>query len=97
MGAARVDSKGHAYKGSQRQVQTWVNHHPDELNSAILRELPLLAASEPQITWQSPLRNDHYREYRDAAFLKQIGHPELADRLAEFWPSRGPVWDGFAT
>ena len=49
MGAARVDSKGHAYKGSQRQVQTWVNHHPDELNSAIAtaKKIDKLAPQAP--------------------------------------------------
>jgi hypothetical protein len=93
----RVDEAGRAYKGSQRQVQTWVNDHATQLNQAILSLHPSLAALEPQITWRSPLREQSYDEYADAAFLKVIDHPELADDLAEFWPSGGPVWDGLAT
>jgi len=37
-----------------------------------------------------------FTEYRDAAFLEAIGHPELAGALREFWPSRGPHWDALA-
>jgi hypothetical protein len=97
MGEPRVDETGRAFKGSQRQVQTWVNERTAELNQSILAKLPDLAALEPQITWRSPLSEDNYREYADVAFLEQIGHGDLADDLAEFWPSRGPVWDGLAT
>jgi len=93
----RVDETGRAFKGSQRQVQNWVNDHPTELNEAILAHLPRLAALQPVISWRSPLSEERYREYRDTAFLDRIGHPELAVPLAAFWPARGPRWDGFAT
>jgi hypothetical protein len=97
MANPRVDEAGLAYKGSQRQVQTWVNDNAADLNEAILAGLPDLAAVEPQITWRSPLRTDGYREYADAAFLERIGHAELSAQLAEFWPAGGPVWDALAT
>jgi hypothetical protein len=97
MGNPRVDQVGRAYKGSQRQVQTWVNDYADDLNRAIIASLPDLAAAMPEITWRSPLRSENHREYADEAFLKRIGLGALADKLSEFWPSGGPVWDGLAT
>jgi hypothetical protein len=50
----------------------------------------------PVINWVSPLREDHFREYRDGAFLKRLRLPDLAGQLAEYWPSRGPRWDALA-
>jgi hypothetical protein len=96
MSSSRVDEHGRAFKGSQRQVQSWVNDAPPELNEAILAELPTLAALAPEITWKSPLEEQEYQEYSDAAFLEQIGLEGLAPQLAEFWPAGGPVWDGLA-
>lgn len=96
MPGRRVDEDGRAYKGSQRQVQTWVNDFPDELNERILDELDPLRALEPTITWKSPLHEDKYKEYRDGQFLERIGVGGLKCALGEFWPDRGPVWDGFA-
>ena len=37
-----------------------------------------------------------YQEFQDGAFLKAVGQDALTPDLAEFWPSRGPVWDGLA-
>jgi hypothetical protein len=46
--------------------------------------------------WRSPLTNDEYAEYRDEDFLKRIGEEKLIPNLNEFWPTRGPQWDGLA-
>lgn len=46
------------------------------------------------IEWLSPLRTDDYAEYRDAAFLQKLGLAQHAAALKEFWPTRGPQWDG---
>ncbi|MGF1660165.1 MAG: hypothetical protein ACFCUS_12125 [Rubrimonas sp.] len=46
------------------------------------------------IDWRSPLAEDEFAEYRDAAFLERVGLPHLVEALAAFWPSRGPQWDG---
>ena len=85
---------GRAFRGSQRQLQDYVNTCPDALSEAILEQLPRrvreLGAS---IRWVSPLARDNYREYRDAEFLERVGLGDFAGDLADFWPSMGPSWD----
>lgn len=71
-------------KGSLKWLQRAVAHAPDLLQPTGL----------PTIRWVSPLRGDDFAEYRDAAFLARIGLAHLAPALAEFWPRRGPQWDG---
>ncbi|MCE3269691.1 MAG: hypothetical protein K0S57_88 [Ramlibacter sp.] len=47
------------------------------------------------VRWISPLSKDRFVEYRDVAALQALGITELrARQLSEFWPPRGPVWDG---
>ena len=48
------------------------------------------------IEWRSPTKSDEYAEYYDDAFLERLGISQLAVPLDEFWPSRGPRWDGLA-
>tara|TARA_R110000787_G_scaffold89906_1_gene190262 strand:+ start:1117 stop:1662 length:546 start_codon:yes stop_codon:yes gene_type:complete len=45
------------------------------------------------VRWVSPLAEDNYAEYRDAAFLDRLGLQTLAPDLQVFWPARGPQWD----
>lgn len=81
-----------AKRGSQKWIQLAVNDHASFLDRAI-REALGFKKSE-QITWLSPLREDAYSEYRDKGFIRRLGI-ELASRpLEEFWPRRGPQWDG---
>lgn len=54
--------------------------------------LPSISGAS-QIEWRSPLSSDDFAEYRDRAFLDRIGHIDLADALAAYWPARGPQWD----
>lgn len=70
-------------RGSLKWLQRAVNRRPD------LLEHPAVGPVE----WLSPLANDDFAEYRDAAFLALIGHQHLAADLAAFWPARGPQWD----
>ena len=91
----RCDEHGRAYAGSQQHIQTWVNERPDELAAAILSVL-CLRHSPADVDWRSPLAGDRYREYRDGAFLRAVGLERHRTALADFWPSRGPVWDGLA-
>ena len=85
---------GRAFKGSQRQLQDYVNSHPDTLSDAILRQLPARVRElGARIRWVSPTARDGYREYRDAAFLERVGLGGFAADLADFWPTRGPSWD----
>lgn len=90
----RVDERGRAYKGSQLQMQIYVNRRRDELNQAVCESLPALADAE--VSWVAPLEADGFVEPRDSAFLAAVEQSRLADNLATFWPKGGPVWDGLA-
>lgn len=70
-------------RGSLKWIQRAVAQRPELLQPEGLAP----------IRWLSPLAADGYAEYRDAAFLDQLGLGHLADRLSLFWPSRGPQWD----
>jgi len=76
-------------RGSLKWIQRAVNERPDVIDSLILPSI----AGATRIEWLSPLSSDEFAEYRDHAFLERIGHLELADALADFWPTRGPQWD----
>ena len=81
-----------AVKGSQQWIQKLVNEKPDLLNTPIRSQLDLSCTEK--ITWLSPIAHDEYAEYRDQAFLDLLGIKLLKVPLSDFWPSRGPVWDG---
>jgi hypothetical protein len=81
-----------AVKGSQKWIQKLVNEKPDLLNSPIRTQLGLQA--NEQITWLSPIADDEYAEYQNQAFLDLLGIKVPKVSLSDFWPSRGPVWDG---
>ncbi len=89
---------GRATKGSQLHLQNLVNDYPEYLNCLILSNSPSLrtyAAKHPK--WVSPLAPDDYTEYQDRQFLEAIGFLKLSNKLADFWPQGGPVWDALAT
>jgi hypothetical protein len=52
--------------------------------------------AESEITWLSPLRSEGFAEYRDEAAFAQCNVDLSRRPLREFWPSRGPKWDGLA-
>ncbi len=83
-------------KGSQLHLQRLVNDPADPLGQ-MLREQEVLAPDET-VTWLSPLASDDFAEYRDEAFIAHLGlHSARMDMpLANFWPGRGPQWDGLA-
>jgi hypothetical protein len=93
--SSRTDSTGRAYKGSQRQIQTYVNDKTNALNSAIAQALPQFDLNEKAIHWASPLKDDMYSEYRDSEFLERVGLAH-ASALRKFWPRNGPCWDALA-
>lgn len=90
----RTDESGLAFKGSQLQTQLYVNARQEELDAAILRGLAVPAATT--LEWRSPLAADGFVEFRDAAFLRELGLSELAPDLEAFWPVGGPRWDALA-
>lgn len=81
-------------RGSLKWIQRLAEQRPD-LCDAQLRAQGALSDGD-SLEWLSPRRDDDWAEYRDAAFLRRIGHPELIEALRCFWPSRGPQWDGLA-
>jgi hypothetical protein len=87
-----VQPKGE--RGSLKWMQLAVGQRPPRVLDSLI--LPRLGGAT-RITWQSPLEEDGFAEYRDEAFLEKIGASALAPALAQFWPRRGPQWDGLAT
>jgi len=81
-----------AVKGSQKWIQKLVNENPDLLTSLIRTELDL--PSDEEIHWLSPIAEDGYAEYQDQAFIDLLNIKLPNVSLSDFWPSRGPVWDG---
>jgi hypothetical protein len=84
-----------AAAGSQRWLQLAVARTPALLDEA-LHYAGAIEADE-QIDWRCPLQTDGFAEYRDQAALRCLGLDGLpVRRLDQFWPNRGPVWDGLA-
>jgi hypothetical protein len=78
-------------KGSLR----WIQRSVDEKWPSV--ERPILdRTGAREIEWKSPLKADHYAEYRDAHFLDCLGLNDLTPALQQFWPQRGPQWDALA-
>jgi hypothetical protein len=84
-----------AKRGSQRWFQTAVNLNPEVLRRALVQSGAIEASDA--VEWQSPLASDQFCEYRDRPALSLAGVRDLKSPLEEFWPSRGPVWDGIGT
>lgn len=91
----RVDPLGRAFKGSQLQIQIYVNRRRADLDDAIRVALPDLIDSV-EIDWRTPIAADGYREYHDSAFLRRVGLDRHEAALSEFWPRGGPHWDALA-
>ena len=83
-----------APRGSQRWLQLAVNRCPDVIDGAIAKTMGLEHGETVQ--WLSPLESDGFAECRDHAFLKRLGIIPQYQRLEDFWPAQGPVWDGLA-
>ncbi len=83
-----------ALRGSQRWLQVAVNRCPEVLDRAISGAGG--CAPGEVLEWVSPREHDGFREYRDQEFLNRLGATPGSRPLAEFWPSRGPRWDGLA-
>ena len=84
-----------ALRGSQRWLQVAVNRAPQLLDEA-LRKHGVIDSDE-SLVWSSPLADEQFTEYRDESALLALKLTELPRRsLEDFWPRRGPVWDGLA-
>ena len=85
-----------AEAGSKRWLQIAVNRRPDLLDQAF-REAGAIDAEET-MHWCSPIAQTNFAEFRDENAFRYLGIAELPKKsLIDFWPARGPVWDGLAT
>ena len=84
--------QGSGIKGSQKWIQKLINDKPDLLNSQIKPQINL--PDTDTISWHSPIAEDGYAEYQDQAFLDLLDITLTKIPLSDFWPSKGPVWDG---
>ncbi len=89
----RCDPTGRAFAGRQRQIQTYVNQHADNLQ----QEISIAFGTPFSLRWASPLRSEKYEEYCDERFLSALGLLQHRGNLDDFWPKRGPVWDALAS
>lgn len=85
-----------AKKGSQRWLQVAVERAPELLDSPLRQAMKLPA--DAVVEWLSPVRAEKFAEYRDGyAFENPRWTLPLKKRpLGQFWPARGPMWDGIA-
>jgi hypothetical protein len=83
-----------ASKGSQRWLQIAVNRSPHMLDEPLRTSAGL--APESPIEWLSPRAEEGFIEYRDGSTVDRLGIQLTKRTLADFWPARGPVWDGLA-
>ena len=89
-------TEGAVLRGSQRWLQVAVNRCPELIDNAFVEVLGLPQGES--IQWLSPLETDipPFKEYQDAEFLERLGISLRERPLGDFWPARGPVWDGLA-
>ena len=84
---------GFALAGSQRWLQIAVAKTPALLDAARCRAGVI--SQTDSVEGVSPLADDDFAEYRDGEVLRRLGIGRLPQRaLSDFWPKRGPVWDG---
>jgi hypothetical protein len=81
-----------AARGSQKWLQILINDYPSIIFKEIAHRIGI--EKEEHLRWLSPLENDNYDEYKDEFFLEKLGVNINSKQLLDFWPKRGPVWDG---
>jgi hypothetical protein len=86
----RVDEYGRAFKGSMLQMQIYSSRRSDELRRAVEEADSTVVGLE----LRSPLESASFLEHRDQAFLDAVGLGQHSAKLSDFWPGRGPRWDG---
>ena len=82
-----------ATRGSRRWLQVAVNRSPELLDAPLRQALDL--APKASIQWLSPLAEENFTEFRDLDAFSRLG-VSFEEPLSDFWPPRGPMWDGLA-
>jgi len=84
-----------AAAGSQRWLQVAVAQAPLVLERALCHARAI--DNDETLHWCSPIAATQFAEYRDEEAFRALGIAEFPVRpLSDFWPRRGPVWDGLA-
>jgi hypothetical protein len=84
-----------ATAGSQRWLRLAVNAQRRLVEEPLVDSLG--GISHSPLEWLCPLQSGGHRECRDLDALKALGVPlSVQHSLADFWPRRGPAWDGLA-
>ena len=84
-----------AAAGSQRWLQLAVNVQRGLVEEPLVSSLG--GASHAPLEWLCPLHSGGYRECKDLDAMKALGVPaSVQHTLVDFWPRRGPAWDGLA-
>lgn len=74
-------------------LQRAISEYPALLRYA-LAESGLLKTDET-VEWRSPIADKEYREYQDMLAIRHLRGPSPLYRpLNDFWPPRGPLWNG---
>ena len=89
----RTDERGRAYKGSQLQIQIYINRRTEEFSRAVVQAVPEWQNCDVLLQWVSPLEQDGFKEYQDESLLQALGLAEHQSTLRSFWPKGGPSWD----
>ena len=89
----RTDERGRAYKGSQLQIQIYINRRTEEFSRAVVQAIPEWRNKDVQVQWVSPLEQEGFKEYQDQSFLRILGLAQHQSTLRSFWPKGGPSWD----
>ena len=83
-----------AAKGSRRWLQVAVNHRPELLDEPLRKAASL--PPDAAVEWLSPLACEDFKEYRDDDAIRRLRIELGTSPLKDFWPPRGPCWDGLA-
>lgn len=83
-----------ATNGSQYWIQTLVQENSELINEPIAKACDVEAKD---VVWYSPLAADSWAEHRDQSFIDTLRVVTERQKLADFWPARGPQWDALGT
>lgn len=84
-------------KGSQFQLQKLINNNPNFVTESLLCSNHSLLLYSQDVEWVSPLKEQQYKEYKDnllELLFEGESLEKVNQKLRQFWPARGPVWDG---
>lgn len=92
--ARNTDSNGQALKGSQFQIQQYVNI--EKYTNILDQEIKSYVPEISKITWVSPIKKEKYKEYSHS-FFEPLKFQDSICEYNNFWPKSTAHWDALAT